>query len=70
MIIFARYIDIPFVAKAKIINPGIIKINVWFFSINIFSIAGSNSQAIEEVLVATNNEKNTASRILFRYFFV
>ena len=66
MIIFARYIDIPFVAKAKIISPGIIKISVWFFSINIFSIAGSNSQAIDEVLAATNKEKNIESRILFR----
>ena len=62
MITFARYIDIPFVAKAKIISPGMIKINVWFFSINIFSIAGSNSQAIEEVLPATNNEKNTDAK--------
>ena len=52
-------------AKARIISPGIININDWSFSTNIFSIAGSNSQAIEEVLPATNKEKNTEIRILF-----
>ena len=38
---------------------GIKKIKDWSCSIKIFSIAGSNSQAIAEVLPATKTEKNT-----------
>ena len=52
--------------KAVIIKTGIIKINDWFFSINIFSIAGSRRYAIEEVLPAKRIEKNTESNILFK----
>jgi hypothetical protein len=37
---------------------------------NIFSIAGSNSQAVEEVLMATIIENNEANKILPINFFV
>ena len=60
----------PLTAKAIIINKGITSINVWSFSINIFLIAGSRSQAIDEVLPATIIEKKTESNILLRYFLV
>ena len=52
------YKEIPFVAKAIIIAKGIMIIKDLSFSINIFSIAGSRSQAIEDVLPATKIEKN------------
>jgi len=38
--------------------------------INIFSIAGSKSHAVAEVLPATKIEKKTAKNILCKYFFV
>ena len=38
------------------------------FWMNILSIAGSKSQAIEEVLAATSKEKNTAIKIFFKNF--
>ena len=53
-----------------IIKNGIIKSRDWSFWINIFSIAGSRSQAIDEVLAATKREKNTAIGIFLIYFFV
>ena len=46
------------------------KINkVLSFSIKIFSIAGSNNQAIAEVLPATNIEKKPEKNISFKYLF-
>ena len=45
--------------KANIIRKGIINNKVWSFSINNFFIAGSNNQAIAEVLAATKIEKKT-----------
>ena len=56
--------------KARIIRPGIINKSVGSLSINIFSIAGSKSQAIEEVLPATKRENNIAIKICVIYFFV
>ena len=35
----------------------------------IFSIAGSKSQAVAEVLTATNIENNAANKILLNKFF-
>jgi hypothetical protein len=48
-------------------NKGIININVWSFSTKIFFIAGSRSQAIDEVLAATRTAKKTDNNILLRY---
>ena len=45
------------------IAKGIKIIRVWSLLINIFSIAGSRSQAVAEVLAATIIEKNTANKI-------
>ena len=50
--------------QPPIIKIGIIRIKVWSFSIKIFLIAGSNNQAIEEVLVATINVKKRDKSIL------
>ena len=47
---------------------GIKKIKVSSLSINIFFIAGSNNQAIAEVLPATIIEKKAANKILFKNF--
>ena len=44
------------VEKAAIIKIGITNIKVWSLLINIFSIAGSKSQAVAEVLPATKIE--------------
>ena len=49
---------------------GIKKISVWFFSIKIFSIAGSKSQAIDDVLPATIIEKKAAKKMLIRCLLV
>ena len=51
-----------------IIIKGIKRIRDWSFSINNFLMAGSNSQAIAEVLPATKIEKKPDKRILSRYF--
>ena len=51
-----------------IIKNGIIISNDWSFCIKILSIAGSSSQAIDEVLAATKREKNTAIAIFLIYF--
>ena len=67
---FAIYNEIPFVENAIIISTGINIINDWSLSINSFLIAGSKSQAIAEVLPATNIEKKTDKTILFKNFFV
>ena len=53
----------PFVANATIIKKGITNIKAWSLLINIFSIAGSKSQAVAEVLPATKIEKKTAKKI-------
>ena len=60
------YKEIPFVEKAIIIRIGIIKIKLWSFSIKIFSMAGSSSHAVADVLPATRIEKITAKIILLR----
>ena len=65
---FARYKESPFREKAIIIIKGIRRIRDWSFSINNFLMAGSNSQAIAEVLPATKIEKKPDKRILSRYF--
>ena len=52
--------------NAKIIRNGIKKIKDLSFSINNFSIAGSNNQAIDDVLPATNIEKKADKIILFK----
>ena len=67
---FARYREIPLAVKAIIIARGIKKISVWFFSIKIFSIAGSKSQAIDDVLPATIIEKKAAKKMLIRCLLV
>ena len=48
-------------------NKGIISINDWSFSTNIFFIAGSKSQAIDDVLAATRTAKKADSSILLIY---
>ena len=65
---FAKYKESPFREKAMIIIKGIKRIRDWSFSINNFFIAGSNNQAIAEVLPATKIEKKPDKRILLRYF--
>ena len=62
--VLAKYKETPFVKKVMVIANGIIIINDWSFSINIFFIAGSNNHAIDAVLPATNSEKKTDKRIL------
>ena len=52
-------------AKAIIIKKGISNNKLWSLFKKILSIAGSNSQAVADVLAATNIEKKTASNILF-----
>ena len=57
-------------AKAAIINKGIVNINVEDCLINNSFIAGSNRYAIAEVLAAKTSEKKTDKNILGKYFFV
>ena len=57
-------------AKAIIIKKGISNNKLWSLFKKILSIAGSYSQAVADVLAATNIEKKTASNILFKFFFV
>ena len=69
MVAFAKYKERPFVVNATIIIKGIKINNDLSFSINSFFIAGSNSQAIEDVLPATKTEKIAEIIILSKYFF-
>ena len=52
--------------KAKIIDSGISQAYVGSLSINIFLTAGSNNQAIEDVLKATNRANDRDSIILLK----
>ena len=54
---FAIYNETPLVAKAITIKNGITNIKVWSLLINNFSIAGSKSHAVAEVLPATIRDK-------------
>jgi hypothetical protein len=56
--ILAKYKDIPLAAKTKIMAIGISHANVVSLSINIFFTAGSNNQAVPDVLAATTIESN------------
>jgi hypothetical protein len=69
MMALAVYREIPFTTNARIIAIGIIIKRDWSFSIKIFLIAGSRSQAIDEVLAATNKDKKADCIILPKYFF-
>ena len=69
MVDFAKYREIPLAAKVIIIKAGITNINVLSFSRKIFFIAGSNNQAIADVLAATKIEKKAAKNIFFKNFF-
>ena len=69
MVAFAKYKERPFVVKATTIIKGINIINDLSFSIKSFFIAGSRSQAIDDVLPATKIEKKAESIILSKYFF-
>ena len=51
------------------IKKGIMKIRSLSFSIKIFFIAGSNNQAIPDVLAATKIENKPAKKILPKKFF-
>ena len=51
-------------AKAAIINKGIVNINVEDFLTNNSLIAGSSRYAIAEVLAAKRSEKKTDKKIL------
>ena len=64
----AKYREIPFDEKAKIIAIGMTNNISKSLSTNIFFIAGSNSQAVADVLAATIMEKNKANINLFKYF--
>ena len=57
----------PFVEKVMIINTGISHANVWSLSRKIFFTAGSNNQAVAEVLLATIIDKNKDRIILLKY---
>ena len=59
----------PLVAKATMINYGMIRRRLWSLFKKILSIAGSSNQAVADVLPATNIEKNADSIILSKYFF-
>ena len=54
----------PLAEKATIIANGISNIKLLFFCMKSFSTAGSNNQAIEDVLAARIKEKNKAKKIL------
>ena len=54
--------------KAKTIKIGIDQAKVLFFSINIFFTAGSNNQAIPDVLPATIIDKIKAKKIFLNVF--
>tara|TARA_B100000424_G_scaffold237774_1_gene203462 strand:- start:815 stop:994 length:180 start_codon:yes stop_codon:yes gene_type:complete len=58
------------IAKAAIINKGIVNINVEDCLINNSLMAGSSRYAIAEVLPAKRSEKKTDKNILGKYFFV
>ena len=66
--ILAKYKAHPLLEKAIIINKGIDQANTLFCSINIFFTAGSNSQAIPDVLEATIIDKTRAIKIFFVCF--
>ena len=66
IIAFARYNDVPLTKNATTMSKGIKIIKDWSFSINNFLIAGSKSQAIDEVLPATKIEKKAERKILFK----
>ncbi len=68
--ILARYKELPFKAKAKIIKPGIVYNILEFWFMKSSSIAGSSKYAIAEVLAAKRSEKKTDKNILGKYFFV
>ena len=65
-----RYKEKPLVAKATIMRNGIKNIKLWSFSIKSFFIAGSKSQAIDDVLPATIIEKKAANKMLTRCLLV
>jgi len=69
MITFAIYNEDPLTAKARTINPGIIIINDFFFSIKSCFIAGSKRYAIEEVLAANSTVKNTEKGVRLKDTF-
>ena len=56
-------------AKAAMINKGIVNINFDDCLINNSLIAGSSRYAIAEVLAAKRSEKKTDKKILVKYFF-
>ena len=60
----------PFVENAKIIAKGIKKIRVLSLFKNNFSMAGSNNQAVADVLMATRTEKNAAKKIFNTYLLM
>ena len=60
----------PLVENANIMSKGIKISKDWSFSKKIFSIAGSSSQAIAEVLPATIIEQIEAYIMSFKNFFV
>ena len=68
--ILAANKDKPFTLKENMIAIGIINIIVLSCSKKIFLTAGSNNQAIEDVLPAIATEKRTASKILLKCCFV
>ena len=63
MLILAKYSEAPFAVKAKIIAIGISHAKVISCSMKIFLTAGSNNQAILEVLPATIIERTSANKI-------
>ena len=69
-ITLAKYKEKPFTVNATKIAIGITSNKDLSFSINIFSIAGSSSHAIEEVEAATPTEKNTDKNIFGKNLLV
>ena len=67
--ILAKYREHPLLEKAITINKGINQANTLSCSINIFFTAGSNNQAMPDVLAATTRDKTRAIKILFICFF-
>ena len=61
--IFARYKEIPFKAKAKTMLAGIMNISEEVFLIKSSFIAGSNKYAIEDVLAARISAKKTEVKV-------
>ena len=68
--VLAKYSDKPLLAKAITMATGISNIIVLSCCINIFSTAGSSSQAIVAVLPATPRDKKSEIIIFFKYFFM